>query len=82
MLSGHPCKAMHLTSAARPGKPVFGTLVALLRRSEPVLGVIDQPISRERWLGARGRPTTLNGAPCPSSFPGWGCVSLVRGAGD
>ncbi|KAK9826515.1 hypothetical protein WJX81_008647 [Elliptochloris bilobata] len=43
------------------GKPVFGTLVALLRRGEPVLGIIDQPIMRERWLGVRGRPTTLNG---------------------
>lgn len=42
---------------------MFGTLVALLRDGEPVLGVIDQPITRERWLGVRGRPTTLNGAP-------------------
>ena len=46
---------------------MFGTLVALLRRGEPVLGVIDQPITRERWLGVRGRPTTLNGAhPLPA----------------
>ena len=44
---------------------MFGTLIALLRRGEPVVGVIDQPISRERWLGARGRPTTLNGALAP-----------------
>lgn len=72
MLSGHSCKAVHLTSAARPGKPVFGTLVALLWRGEPVLGVIDQPISQERWLGVCGRPTTLNGAPGPISSPGWG----------
>ena len=27
----------------------------------PVLGVIDQPITKERWLGVQGRPTTLNG---------------------
>jgi len=44
------------------GKPVFGTLVALLRAGEPVLGLIDQPITRERWLGVAGRGTTLNGA--------------------
>jgi len=25
--------------------------------------VIDQPVTRERWVGVRGRPTTLNGAP-------------------
>ena len=45
------------------GIPLFGTLIALTHRGRPVLGVIDQPISRERWVGAAGRPTTLNGAP-------------------
>jgi inositol-phosphate phosphatase/L-galactose 1-phosphate phosphatase/histidinol-phosphatase len=44
------------------GVPLFGTLIALARRGRPILGVIDQPISRERWVGAMGRPTTLNGA--------------------
>jgi len=53
------------------GVPLFGTLIALAERGVPVLGVIDQPISRERWIGARGRRSTLNGAeistrPCPS----------------
>ncbi|TVV70585.1 histidinol-phosphatase [Sphingomonas solaris] len=45
------------------GRPIFGTLIALLEGGRPVLGVIDQPIARERWLGATGRPTMLNGAP-------------------
>ena len=40
---------------------MFGTLIALLRDGVPVLGVIDQPITKERWLGIQGRPTTLNG---------------------
>ncbi len=52
------------------GVPLFGTLIALTRGGHPILGVIDQPISRERWIGATGRPTTLNGTaircrPCP-----------------
>ena len=47
--------------ACSAGKPVFGTLIALLRDGVPVLGVIDQPITKERWLGVQGRPTTLNG---------------------
>ncbi|HJU15950.1 MAG TPA: histidinol-phosphatase [Stellaceae bacterium] len=52
------------------GVPLFGTLIALTRRGRPILGIIDQPISRERWIGAEGRATTLNGAairvrPCP-----------------
>lgn len=45
------------------GRPIFGTLIALLVDGWPVLGVIDQPILGERWLGASGRPTTFNGAP-------------------
>lgn len=43
------------------GKPSFGTLIALLHGGEPVLGVIFQPITGELWLGAKGRPTTLDG---------------------
>ncbi len=45
------------------GVPLFGTLIALLRDGVPVLGVIDQPILQERWLGIAGVGTTLNGAP-------------------
>lgn len=44
------------------GVPLFGTLIALARAGRPILGIIDQPVSRERWLGAEGRTTTLNGA--------------------
>src|SRR5712692_4648231 len=43
------------------GVPLFGTLIALAYRGRPILGIIDQPVSRERWIGASGRPTTLNG---------------------
>jgi len=45
------------------GIPLFGTLIALTERGRPILGVIDQPISRERWIGAEGRATTHNGKP-------------------
>jgi inositol-phosphate phosphatase / L-galactose 1-phosphate phosphatase / histidinol-phosphatase len=44
------------------GVPLFGTLIALTRGGRPILGIIDQPISRERWVGAAGRATTLNGS--------------------
>ncbi|GMJ12744.1 myo-inositol monophosphatase like 2, HISTIDINE BIOSYNTHESIS 7 [Hibiscus trionum] len=43
------------------GKPVFGTLIALLKKGKPILGIIDQPVLRERWIGISGRATTLNG---------------------
>jgi len=45
------------------GVPLFGTLIALAFEGRPVVGVIDQPISRERWAGALGRPSTLGGRP-------------------
>ena len=45
------------------GVPLFGTLIALAHHGRPVLGVIDQPISRERWVGAAGHATTFNGSP-------------------
>ena len=45
------------------GVPLFGTLIALAQHGQPILGVIDQPISRERWVGAAVRPTTFNGTP-------------------
>jgi inositol-phosphate phosphatase / L-galactose 1-phosphate phosphatase / histidinol-phosphatase len=44
------------------GVPLFGTLIALTFGGRSILGIIDQPILRERWVGAAGRPTTLNGA--------------------
>jgi inositol-phosphate phosphatase / L-galactose 1-phosphate phosphatase / histidinol-phosphatase len=57
------------------GVPLFGTLIALMRRGRPLIGIIDQPILRERWIGAAGRQTTLNGTPircraCPGLAAG------------
>ena len=45
------------------GRAIFGTLIALVEDGWPVLGVIDQCVQRERWVGVAGRPTTFNGAP-------------------
>ncbi|MEP0189198.1 MAG: inositol monophosphatase family protein [Erythrobacter sp.] len=53
------------------GRAIFGTLIALCQDGWPVLGVIDQPIQKERWVGQIGEGTTLNGKPvkarnCPA----------------
>ncbi len=45
------------------GRPIFGTLIALLVDDFPVMGVIDQCITGERWAGVTGGETTLNGKP-------------------
>jgi len=62
------------TRAFITGRPTFGTLVALMDGNTPILGVIDQPVTRERWVGAAGRRTSFHGPlggragcrPCPA----------------
>ena len=62
------------TRAFITGRPTFGTLIALLDGDRPILGIIDQPVTGERWVGAAGRPTRFRGPlggragcrPCPS----------------
>jgi len=49
------------TRAFITGRPTFGTLIGLLEDDIPILGIIDQPATGERWVGACGRPTTFRG---------------------
>lgn len=51
------------TKAFLAGVPTFVTLVALCHENVPILGVIDQPILQETWVGVAGRETLFNGAP-------------------
>ena len=50
------------TKAFITGLPIFGTLIALLHRGKPVLGIIDQPIPRSAgWAStASVRPSTAS----------------------
>ncbi|MBV8522807.1 MAG: histidinol-phosphatase [Acetobacteraceae bacterium] len=50
------------TRAFITGRPIFGTLIGLLDGGHPILGVIDQPITRERWIGVKGRQTAFRGS--------------------
>ena len=50
------------TKAFITGVPLWGTLIALLHRGAPVLGVIHQPVLKQFMLGD-GTATTLNGRP-------------------
>lgn len=52
------------TRAFIAGRPSFGTLIALLHNGRPVLGLIDQPIVADRWIGVNNKPTLFNGTPC------------------
>lgn len=62
------------TTAFLAGRATFGTLIALLVDGFPVLGVIDQPVLKERWLGVAGQGTTLNGQPVSARI----CRDLAR----
>jgi inositol-phosphate phosphatase/L-galactose 1-phosphate phosphatase/histidinol-phosphatase len=53
------------------GRPTFGTLIGLCYEETPILGIIDQPVLNQRWMGVSARPTTFNDKPvrcrpCPS----------------
>jgi inositol-phosphate phosphatase/L-galactose 1-phosphate phosphatase/histidinol-phosphatase len=45
------------------GLPLFGTLIALAHRGQIVLGLAEQPLTRDRWLGADGHGTVWNNKP-------------------
>jgi histidinol phosphatase-like enzyme (inositol monophosphatase family) len=49
------------TRAFITGRPAFGTLIALMDDGRPMLGLIDQPVTGERWIGAAGRATRFRG---------------------
>ena len=49
------------TRAFITGRPIFGSLIALLEGDTPVVGIIDQPVTGERWIGVAGRPTVFSG---------------------
>ncbi len=45
------------------GKPTFASLIGLMFRGKPVLGVIEHPALGDRWIGVAGSATRFNGAP-------------------
>ena len=49
------------TRAFITGRPTFGVLVALIEGDRPVLGLIDQPVTGERWIGVAGQASRFRG---------------------
>lgn len=52
------------TRAFVTGRPLFGTLIGLMMAGEPVLGLIDQCIIKDRWIAGPDQPTLFNGQRC------------------
>jgi inositol-phosphate phosphatase/L-galactose 1-phosphate phosphatase/histidinol-phosphatase len=42
------------------GRPIFGNLIALSHKNKPILGIINQAITKERWLGVVDGESKLN----------------------
>jgi inositol-phosphate phosphatase/L-galactose 1-phosphate phosphatase/histidinol-phosphatase len=42
------------------GRPIFGNLIALSYKGKPELGIINQPITDERWIGIKNGESKLN----------------------
>ena len=55
------------TSSFIIGRPTFGTLIALAHNNKSILGIINQPITGERWFGiddgSEHQGAWLNGKP-------------------
>ncbi len=49
------------------GLPLYGTLLSLLKNQNPVLGLIDMPVLKERWFATSNAITRYNNSPCRSS---------------
>lgn len=43
------------------GRPLFGVIIALLCDGKPILGLIDQPYTEDRWFAVGSQPTIHNG---------------------
>lgn len=51
------------TAAFVAGIPVYGTLIGLARGGRPYVGIIDHPITNDRWAGVAGLMAERNGSP-------------------
>ena len=49
------------TSSFIIGRPLFGTLIALTQNGKSILGIMNQPILAERWVGIAGKGSYFNG---------------------
>ncbi|WP_025840794.1 inositol monophosphatase family protein [Asaia platycodi] len=66
------------TRAFITGRPSFATLIALFHKGKPVIGIIDQPFTQERWIGVEGTPTRFDSAAMPGHIGARPCARLAE----
>ncbi|MBX9725700.1 MAG: hypothetical protein K2X09_00415, partial [Rickettsiales bacterium] len=57
------------TRAFIAGRKEWGTLIALCENGIPILGILDQPVTGERWVGMRGQPSVYSVVPAQELDP-------------
>ena len=62
------------TAAFVAGIPVYGTLIALAWKGMPFIGVIDHPLTDDRWVGVSNRNAFKNGSPITTRS----CVDITE----
>lgn len=65
------------TAAFVAGIPVYGTLIGLTQQGRPYVGIIDHPITNDRWAGVAGIMAERNGLPIRTRH----CSSLKTALG-
>ena len=48
------------TLAFLTGIPVFTTLISLLHNGSPIIGIIEAPMTKDRWIGRKNQKTIHN----------------------
>jgi inositol-phosphate phosphatase/L-galactose 1-phosphate phosphatase/histidinol-phosphatase len=56
------------------GSPLWGTLIGVLQGPRVVLGMVDMPVLKERWIGQAGKGATRDGQPVRAS----GCTEVAK----
>lgn len=57
------------TKSFATGRPLFGTIIGLLHGGKPVMGLIEQAFTKERWLGIDNKAAYHNGSPIHVASP-------------
>lgn len=55
------------TRAFSNGNPLFGTLIGILEKGQPKIGVIDLPALEQRWVGQSGKGSWCNHRACSTA---------------
>ena len=57
------------TKSFATGRPLFGTIIGLMHHGKPVVGLIEQAYTKERWFGVTNKAAYHNGKPIQVAPP-------------